>query len=227
MVVPAEHHTRIRQSTRRLSTRCVFFERLRARHTLPLVAHTHNHCISPLEQCDRTHHLYRKEIAKQRPGGGHVLSGQRALFTTPSAMPQAEQQQPQQQPQHSRRRRRRRGGLEASFGQLLPVAAVALCSMTNAFVPQPSWHSVGHGPSPPRATSSSDLPDATMQRGAVASGVRMVLGESPSAACRRALQRAWQASSEEATTHEHLEVRLDFHTEKKKIFDSTRRSSSL
>lgn len=132
------------------------------------------------------------------------------------AMPQqAEQQQQrrQQTQQHSRRRRRRIGGIEAGLGQLLPVAAVALCSMTNAFVPQPSsWRRAAVGPSPPTlgsttTSSSSALPHPNAQRGAAARASRMVLGESPSAACRRALQRAWQASSEEATTHEYLEVR--------------------
>lgn len=137
-------------------------------------------------------------------------------------MPQVEQQHQEQQ--QSRRRRRRRGGLEAGFGQLLPVAAVALCSMTNAFVPQTSWRgSLGPPSLLHQTTSSSALPNTNSQRGAAARGSRMVLGEAPSAACRRALQRAWQASSKEATTHERLEVsRFDLvSTKRKKIFDST------
>jgi len=64
-------------------------------------------------------------------------------------------------------------------------------------------------PSHPPGFSFSDFATAPAAAAAVAatrSRSRMVLGESPSAACRRALQRAWQASSDEATTHEQLEV---------------------
>lgn len=113
---------------------------------------------------------------------------------------------PAEQPHRSPRRRR----LEVSSELLVRALAVAgLCLSglhlrADAFVPSavPAWRPrlasrhIWRATTPPPATYSED---SETHR-----SVMNVLGESPSAACRRALQRAWRASSSEATIHEQV-----------------------
>lgn len=129
-------------------------------------------------------------------------------------------QQQRQRHQHTRIRGRRRGRAETSCGHpVLPVAAaivvvvVALCcagTTAYAFVPRSQpfrRHSLTPPPrAPPPATTGASWLSPLAQRPVAARASRMSLGEPPSAVMRRALQRAWQASSSEAATHEQLEV---------------------
>lgn len=107
----------------------------------------------------------------------------------------------------SRRRRRRR--VEVCSQLLLPaVAAAGLCVSGS--------HLIAHAFVPPYPPPISWSPRNSLRHNSKAAAPRtsvdfhygrqhsatMVIGEPPSAACRRALQRAWRASSSEATSHE-------------------------
>lgn len=114
----------------------------------------------------------------------------------------------------SRRRRRR---VEVCSQLLLPVVAAAgMCLsgshlVADAFV-APSTPPITWSPrNSLRLSSEAATPPLSIdsvygrQR-----SMSMVIRESPSAACRRALQRAWQATPSEATSHETVSVLREF-----------------
>ncbi|CAM9169928.1 unnamed protein product [Ectocarpus sp. 4 AP-2014] len=126
--------------------------------------------------------------------------------------------QQQQQQQHVLRTSRRKP-LRTSCGHLLLLVGAALLPIANhAFVPQALLRHLagaGTGLRSGAKASHSSITSSVYRRNehrapppakaAAARANRMVLGEVPSAECRRTLQRAWQASSSEARTHEQLE----------------------
>lgn len=114
----------------------------------------------------------------------------------------------QAEQRHSRRRRR----VEGCPQLLLPVVVAAVAGVclsaslmggANAFV-QPSIIAAAPGRREvPRHGSSATVGYSAVGKGLQRSP-RMVLGESTPAACRRALQRAWRASSTESVAHEQV-----------------------
>lgn len=104
---------------------------------------------------------------------------------------------PQYHQQHTRQRRRRRRPLVASCGQLIFLAVVGGVGTTSAFVPPPQALRHSSVPHTSAAASQQQQQSATGGAAARRRRSRMVLADSPSEACRRALQRAWEASPEE------------------------------
>lgn len=76
-----------------------------------------------------------------------------------------------------------------------------------AFVLAPSIAS-GPGLSSRRHNWATRPPPPLSSTARHRSEARMVLSESPTAACRRALRRAWKASSPEAILHEQVRVHV-------------------
>lgn len=115
----------------------------------------------------------------------------------------------QAEQRHSRRRRRVEG-----FPQLLlPVVVAGVCLSAalmggvNAFV-QPSIIAAAPGRREVLRHGLGPTVGYSAVRKALQLTPKMVLGESTPAECRRALQRAWQASSTESVAHEQVRACL-------------------